>query len=123
MTAPCKFIVVASATDIEWRCRQVRENLKEGSVMATTPVQRIFDINDMRLENGARLTRDQLVDLYNGTKTLRLSSKSEPNSKGWANCAFTIWDRALSVPAIQEVVLAEESFKEDSILSTSSGLS
>ena len=48
LTAPCKFIAVATEPDIEWRCRQVRENLKEGSKMATTPVQRIFDINTKR---------------------------------------------------------------------------
>ena len=58
LTAPCKFIAVETEPDIEWRCRQVRENLKEGSKMATTPVQRIFDINTKRFENGVRLPRD-----------------------------------------------------------------
>ena len=115
LTAPCKFIAVATEPDIEWRCRQVRENLKEGSVTATTPVQRIFDINAKRFEHGARLIRDQIVNLYSDQRRLRLSIKSEPISKGWVDCAFTVWDRALSLPAIQEVVLVEESFKDQPI--------
>ena len=49
---------------------------------------------------------------------LRVSSKSERISKGWVDNAFTIWDKALSHPAIQEVVLAEESFKEQSIFNS-----
>ena len=84
--------------------------------MATTPVQRIFVINTKRFENGVRsLTREQILDLYNDQYKLRLSSLSEPISKSLVDCAFTIWDRALSVPAIQEVVLAEEAFKQHSL--------
>ena len=122
LTAPCRFIAVATEQDIEWRCRQVRENLKEGSRMATAPVQRIFDINTKRFENGVRLTRDQIVDLYNDPSRLRLSSSSEPISKSLVDSAFTIWDRALSVPSIQEVVLAEEAFKENSIFNATQKL-
>ena len=40
---------------------------------------------------------------------------SEQISKSWVDCAVTIWDRALSFPSIQEVVLAEEAFKQDSL--------
>ena len=122
LTAPCKFVAVATEPDIEWRSRQVRENLREGSKMATTPVQRIFDINTKRFENGVRLTRDQIVDLYNDPSKLRLSSLSEPITKSLVDSAFTIWDRALAVPSIQEVVLAEEAFKENSLFNATQKL-
>ena len=69
--------------------------------MATTPVQRIFNITAKRCKNAACLTRDQIVDRYNDKTILRLSTKSEPISKGWVDSAFAIWDRALSTPTIQ----------------------
>ena len=115
LTAEAHLQVVETHADIEWRSRQVRENLKQGSTMATTPVQRIFDVNAKRTEQGQNLGRDAIVQAY---KKLRLSTASEEISPNWVDCAFTIWDRALCKPAIQKVVLSEEAFKGDSIFNS-----
>ena len=90
--------------------------------MATGPVQRIFDLNTQRCENGNRLARDQFVNLYNDESRLRISSLLEPITKSFVDCACTSWDRALSVPYIQDVVLAEEAFKQDSLFNATQKL-
>ena len=106
LTAPCLFVVVESEADIEWRSHQIREDAAQNSSLARTPVQRIFDINNRRFKLGTNVTAQQIVDLY--ALKLRLSDRSESITKGWVASAFTIWDRALSKPAIQKIILKEE---------------
>eukprot|EP00975_Prorocentrum_lima_P026409 5550446-Prorocentrum_lima.AAC.1 len=43
---------------------------------------------------------------------------SEAITKGWVDNPFKIWDRALSRPEIQAIVLAEESYREKSVFNS-----
>ncbi len=108
LSAPCLFVLLDKDSDIEWRSQQLREDISQKSNLARTCVQRIFDVNQRRFAHGVRVTPDTMVKLYHDN--LRLSEKSEPITKSWVDCAFTIWDRAMSRPSIQAIVLEEEAF-------------
>ena len=49
------------------------------------------------------MTKEQAADLHK--RRLMLSTASEDVSMEFVDCAFAIWDRALSKPAIQKVVV------------------
>ena len=114
LTAPCLFVVVDSEADIEWRAHQIREDAAQNSSLARTPIQRIFDINNRRFKLGTNVTAQQIVDIY--SEKLQMSDRSESITKGWVVSAFAIWDRALSKPEIQKVILKEEAdYQQDSM--------
>ena len=100
---------------------QLRENIKTNTTLCRTVVQRIWDINLRRVEmGGAKVTPTIMCELYH--KKLDVSSRGEQLTVGFIDSAFTIWDRALCKPAVQEVVLAQEEYRENSIFNESSKL-
>ena len=86
--------------------------------MSAPEVQRIFDINQRRHATGLRLSVDSMVALYE--KELRISERNADGkvTKSFIDGAFTVWDRALSVPDIQAVILREEEFNSASMFNT-----
>ncbi len=112
-TAPCLFVLVPPTDSIGWRAQQLREDVSQKASLARTPVQRIFDVVNRREAQGMRISAEAMVKLY--SDNLRLSERAEPITKSWVETAFNVWDRALSKPTIQAVVLAEEAHHDKSI--------
>lgn len=79
-------------------------------------VQRIFDINHRRHAMGARISVDAMVQLYRSE--INMSDRNEQITRSFVDMAFTVWDRALSKPAIQRVVLEEEEYHKDSLFNS-----
>ena len=61
-----------------------------------------------------RLTVDAMIAVY--TAELRVSERNpEKLTKSFVDMAFTVWDRALSKPDIQAIVLQEEEYHSGSM--------
>ena len=77
--------------------------------MSAPEVQTISDINLRRYATGMRLTVDAMIVVY--TAELRVSERNpEKLTKSFVGMACTVWDRALSKPDIQAIVLQAEEY-------------
>eukprot|EP00959_Pyramimonas_sp_CCMP1952_P200718 4198225-Pyramimonas_sp.AAC.1 len=118
LSTPAAFFTVKG--DMAWFTEQRREDMATNITLARTTVQRIFDINNRRMQIGSRATPQQVHALYDAN--LKTSEQSEKIAITFVERAFTLWDRALSKPAIQEVVLAQESLRQKSLFAHSTKL-
>ena len=110
LTCPATFFAVD--TDLEWFSEQRREHFSVNMTLARTTIQRIFDINARRNELGGKCTPQMVHDLYK--KNLHISERSEPVTLTFIERSFVIWDRALSLPSVRAVVLAQEELRTES---------
>ena len=118
LSTPAAFHLVKG--DMAWFMEQRREDMSTNATLARTTVQRIFDINNRRMQIGAKATPHQVLALYDAHLTT--SEQSEKIAITFVERAFTLWDRALSKPKIQEVVLAQEALRQKSLFAHSTKL-
>ena len=116
LTTEGHFMVSETLQSMDWLACQQREDIMQNTTLARTTVQRIFELIHRRKELNIT-TAKHMQELY--AKSLVVSSYSEPITFSFVDMAFTIWDRALSKPAIQEVVLQEEELRTKSIFNSS----
>ena len=110
-----RFEKVLTVDDLYWRAANLREQVvSEYRAVALTPVQRICQVIEFkaaqeRKNGGIKLSAAALAQLF--LENLNMSEDCEKLSKNLVDNIITVWNRALSQPAVLEILLdAEERF-------------
>ena len=118
---PGEFVKVDSEGGIPWRAKQLREDIKATQTLGRTSIQRIFDLQSLRVKHSIQNPK-KMSEFYNENLNVNKDTGTEQVTESFCDTAFTIWDRALSIPTVQACILAEEQKREQSLLAGSSKL-
>ena len=115
LTTPATLHLVDGADKIKWMACQEREDIESNMTLARTVVQRIYEVIQKKKDYKCESSKE-LHDVY--VKHLRMANSEAMVSKGFIDMAGTIWERALSLPGVSKVVLAEEAKRSNSLFNS-----
>ena len=114
LTCSCTMHAVPDAAKMWALASQARDNATElRDAIGMTGFQRIHDLMSLYKKRGSKLTPEKLAEEYN--KSIMVSSSSETVNKTFCDMALTIWNRALSLPEVNAVIVAMEEYRHASI--------
>lgn len=106
LATPCEIVVLENDSRYEWEAQQLREDLVQMTYLQRSPSQRIFDAVSKIEQMGSSYTPEAIVELYE--KNLTLSSKTEKYTVHFLSCSQLVFDRALVISDVLDIIMKDE---------------